>query len=409
MLNFHEAMLAFERPDGHNANNRCVQTIIHTDVKGSHPKTRNWETNAMTYTKRILMVLLLMMMVALPAVGETTDADTENNDWMVASQELTDEQTEAQRIDVAKGALESEPAEFEKPLPVSFSIDYTLVSDYIFRGINFSEYKGEGREKLNHQLSVGTEVDLGKFGRLGASFWWEWYAGQNDTAFGGNAPGDDKHLQEVDYVVYYGYTIDPIGLDWEIGYIFYHFPRARRAAKWAGQGDADFATTNELYTVFSWDDSILWRALGLKVADPILNPYFSINWDMDLAKGSSFYAFGMSHDFALGDFCQAPVIKDLTFGVSWEMGWDHNWLNKFTLDPAATSGNEGRGYASNSSHLDYMNWGFSLTYDLKSALNIPDKYCGDMYVTGFLNLSNAIAENFLNDEVYGGMSVGYSW
>ena len=364
-----------------------------------------------TNTRRIAWLLVGLLSLAGPALAEEaatlTPAEVDDSNWLAATD--SPKRTETEKMDVTRHEDVVAETGWQKPLPVSFSIDYTLLSDYIFRGINFSEYNTEGRERLNHQLSVGTEIDLNQFGRVGGSFWFEWYGGQNDRGFGGNAPGDDKHLQEVDYTLYYGYTIEPIGLDIEIGYIFYHFPRARRAAKWHGTGDADFATTNELYTVLSWDDSQLWRALGLDCKDPLLNPYLSVNWDMDLAKGASFYEFGLSHDFAFSDFTQAPVLKDLTFGVSWAMAWDHNWLNKYTLDRTAGATNEGRGYASNSSHLDYMNWGFSLTADLKSMLDLPDRYCGDLYLTGFLNLSDAIAKHFLDDEVYGGLSVGYGW
>ncbi len=49
-------------------------------------------------------------------------------------------------------------SEWGKSTPITFSFDYTIVSDYIFRGLNFSEYPGEGREKLNHQLGVGLEL-----------------------------------------------------------------------------------------------------------------------------------------------------------------------------------------------------------------------------------------------------------
>ena len=38
--------------------------------------------------------------------------------------------------------------------PVTLDVTYSLYSDYIFRGINFSEYAGEGREKFNHQVTT---------------------------------------------------------------------------------------------------------------------------------------------------------------------------------------------------------------------------------------------------------------
>ncbi len=46
--------------------------------------------------------------------------------------------------------------------PLSVTLSYWLVSDYIFRGINYSEYAGEGREKPNHQLEVKLDVDVAR-------------------------------------------------------------------------------------------------------------------------------------------------------------------------------------------------------------------------------------------------------
>ena len=103
--------------------------------------------------------------------------------------------------------------EWSKPIELSFSLDYTLVSDYVFRGINFSEYAGEGREKPNHQMSTGIELATEEYGNFGASFWFEWFAGQ-----GSLTPGSDN-LQEVDYVVYWNYDIEQIATNLELGWI----------------------------------------------------------------------------------------------------------------------------------------------------------------------------------------------
>ncbi len=306
---------------------------------------------------------------------------------------------------VANKIISQPPSEqgWQKPIPLTFSIDYTLATDYIFRGINFSEYrrswgqsKNEGREKLNHQLTAGVELDLGKAGRVGYSAWFEWFGGQRYLT-----PEDGgKNLQEVDHTAYYGYTFEKLGLDIEVGFIWYMFPRV---------ASGDGASTQEIYVLQSFDDSVLWRALGFKnVKKPIFNPYLLMAWDIDLASCGMYSEFGISHDFALGELGMknTPILKDITVTPTWSIGWDHNWLNKVSLDwPASNPGQR----ANNSSHLDFMNWGLEVNFDLKSALKIPDKYCGEMYIKGFLNFSDAIAENFLNDEFYGGVSVGFSW
>ncbi|MBN1555217.1 MAG: hypothetical protein JXA11_10765 [Phycisphaerae bacterium] len=323
------------------------------------------------------------------------------------------QQAEAERVDTMKSTVVEESAEasavgWTKPVPLTLSVDYTMATDYIFRGINFSEYrrkwgqpKNEGTEKLNHQLTTGAELDLGAFGRVGGSVWFEWFAGQSALT-----PEDGhKNLQEVDYTVYYGYNIEPIGVDAEAGFIWYMFPRVA-----AGDG----SSTQEIYLNLSFDESVWLRALGLNVKESILNPYLYQAWDLDLARGGYYGEFGLAPEFALADMgCGGmPILKDITITPSWSMAWDHNWLNKMTLDPAAGGwgvGNEGRGYASNTSHLMNMKFGGQVSYDLKSALNIPDRYCGAMYVNGFMYYSQRIAENFLNDEFWGGLSVGYEW
>ena len=349
---------------------------------------------------RVALGLFLLLTLGVRLVwAETAKPPAEEKNYVAALQEA-----EAEQVDTDKSTMVEETSEWKKPIPVTFNIDYTMVTDYIFRGINFSEYrrklgqaKNEGREKLNHQLSTGVEGDLGPFGRVGGSVWFEWFAGQSALT-----PEDGhKNLQETDYTVYYGYNIEPIGVDAEVGFIWYMFPRS----------NTDWSSTQEIYLNLGFDESVWLRALGLNVKKSILNPYLFQAWDLDLAAGGYYGEFGVAPEIAFSDIgCSGmPVLKDLTFSPSYAMGWDHNWLNKMTLDPAAWAGNEGRGFASNTSHLMFARFGGDLTYDLKGAFNIPDKYCGAMYLKGFMYYSQGIAEHFLNDEFWGGMSVGYEW
>ncbi|HNX26694.1 MAG TPA: hypothetical protein PKK48_04735 [Phycisphaerae bacterium] len=309
--------------------------------------------------------------------------------WLYA---MTDSEKtpEAQTIDTMDVAAPVSEEGWKKPIPVSFSVDYTLVSDYIFRGINFSEYPGEGREKPNNQMTVGTELDLGSFGYIGGSVWFEWFAGQEHL----NSEGDSKNLQEVDYTVYYGYNIESIGVNPEIGFIWYEFPRC----------DENCDSTQELTLNLAFDESVWLRAMGINMKESILNPYLFMAFDLNLAAGASYYETGLSHDFALADLgCSGvPVFKDITLTPSWSMSWQHNWLNKFSVDSSA-------GSRRNFTSMNNMQWGLDLTYNIKNAFNIPDKYCGEMYVKGFIYYSQALQNQYLNDEFWGGMSVGYSW
>ena len=116
----------------------------------------------------------------------------------------------------AAGAAEEEA--WKKDSPISLAIDYALVSDYIWRGINFSEYPGEGREKLNHQLGSGFGIDT-PIGTIGAYAWFQWYQAQKRIN-----PEQSDHLQEIDYTLSWGYGFDEIGTSLELGWVSYTFP-----------------------------------------------------------------------------------------------------------------------------------------------------------------------------------------
>ncbi len=269
--------------------------------------------------------------------------------------------------------------EWSKPVELSFSLDYTLVSDYVFRGINLSEYAGEGREKLNHQMSTGIELAT-PVGNFGGYFWFEWFAGQQKIT-----PGSGN-LQEVDYVVYWNYDIEPIAITLELGWIAYTLPPVG--------GDA--YDTYEVYAVLSYDDSGLFST-----QESVLNPYVYYGLDYDLGNNGSWIEIGISHDFALGEIAgleAAPVIKDLTISPSLVLGIDHRYLDKFAV---AGSGRV-------STKLANLNYGLAISYDLSGAVGIDPKF-GSLSLAGFLNFSQALRRDLLNDEFYGGMSVSYTW
>ncbi|MCE5327420.1 MAG: hypothetical protein LLG01_13515 [Planctomycetaceae bacterium] len=335
--------------------------------------------------KTVLKTLALFTAIAA-CLAPAALADEGGANWLGAMQA----ETAASRAAMAAPGVE----EWKKPIPISFAIDYTMVSDYVWRGINLSEFDGEGGERPNHQLTVSSEVNLGPYGRVGGSVWFEWFAGQPQIT-----DWTDSHLQEVDYAVYYGYNIEPLGINAEIGYLWYAFPPYRSVP----DASSDAASTQELYTKLSFDDGLWWRSLGFKdVKSPIFNPYILYAFDMDLAPSGSYGEFGISHPFALKEcgMGETPVLKDITITPSWKMGWSNNWINKYSLkDPQKE----------NVGGVNNLTYGLLVSYDLKSALNIPDKYCGSLYLNGFLNYSQAIARQFLNDEIYGGVSVGYGW
>ncbi len=276
-------------------------------------------------------------------------------------------------------AVETPPVEAApeptKPIPLSIGIDYTLVSDYVWRGVNLSEYRGEGRERANHQMNVGLSYDLGDCGSINAGFWFEWYAGQKAMD-----PTSDGHLQEVDYTLSWSYDIEPLAVGVEVGWIAYQFPQA----------SGDLQTTHELFVGLSFDDSKLFGT-----DSGVLNPTVKYYYDIDLVEGGQFLELGISHDFALADLgCdETPILKDLTVTPSATLGIDHR-------------------YFTGSTKLANVLYGLALSYDLGGAIGMPEN-CGSLNLTGFINYSQALGIQSdvpgYKDEFFGGMTVGYSW
>lgn len=278
-------------------------------------------------------------------------------------------------------AVTDEPApEWTKPVPLSFTAGYVLASDYIFRGINFSEYEGEGREEPNHQLTAGVAYDTGNFGKIGFVSWFEWFAGQDQIQSGDSC----KDLQEVDYTLYWNYTIAPLGTTVETGWIAYTFP------PYSGDAHTDY----EWYVKLSQDDS---KWFGTE--KPVLNPYIAYYYDLDLAENAGWAEVGVSHTFALADLgmSDTPFLKNVSVTPSLVMGVDHRYY-----------GGLGLAGADKTTRLANLNYGLAVAYDLFGALNVDPKY-GTMSVGTFVNFSQALEDGPINDEFYGGLSVTYGW
>ena len=267
---------------------------------------------------------------------------------------------------------------WEKKVPYSLALDFAAVSDYVWRGINFSEYEGERGEDLNYQL--GTRLELATpVGNVGGRVWFQWFSGlkrQDPTA--------SSYLQEVDFVAYWNYTIASIGTTVEAGWIAYEFPHV--------SGNAH--TTYEIYGKVSLDDSVIF---GI----PILNPFVYYGYDYDIGDSGSWVEAGVTRDFAAGDLdalAETPVIKDLTLTPSVVFGIDLRYLHNFVASDTATASNR----------LALIRYGLDLAYDLNGALGIHKKY-GDFSIGGFLAYSQATRRDMIDDELYGGATVAWSW
>jgi hypothetical protein len=277
----------------------------------------------------------------------------------------------------------------DKSLPISLSVSYYLLSDYIFRGINFSEYEGEGREKPNHQLTTSIAVDLGDFGTLGFDTFFEWYAAQKKI----NPHGGSQNLQEYDFVIWWQYGIEPIATDLTLGYTFYIFPNLGKFYRREGESGRD--RTTEWWFQLDHNDAWMWTWLFPDNDEGILNPSFLFAQDVGIAGGAVWMEFGMSHPFVI------PGIEDLTITPSHVLAVDGGYLRRI-------QGIKPRGGL----RMAYQQLGLDVTYDLTRLLQLPS-WAGTVSISGLLYYNNALGtargDGSINDEFWGGMAVNWAW
>ena len=269
--------------------------------------------------------------------------------------------------------------------PFSFGLEYALYSDSIFRGINFSEFPREGRELLNHQLSVDFGIDLGllfdrdagSLGSLSFNTWFEWFGAQKkiDPDAGG------QNLQEVDYSIAWSYDMEPIATTLTLGYVFFSFPNAK------------VANTQEWNVALKHNDAWVWKWLWADNENGVLNPSIFYAMDLVAAQGGGWLEFGISHEW--------QVAENLTLTPGITAAVDHRYL-----DPILGTGRGG------STRLAYVQYGLIVGYDLSAAWDLP-KRSGSWSMAGFLYfndaLGNAKDSGTIRDEFFGGVSIGVSF
>jgi hypothetical protein len=310
--------------------------------------------------------LAALLIVALAATG-------------AAAQDIYEE--EPQHVQPPLGGPDDVDAgrAWEKPLPhVSFALDYTLVTDYVWRGVNYSEYAGERPERLNHQFTFNPEIDLEEMnaGAVGFRFWFNSYSGHQQQ------PGADSSFIEIDYNVYWAKEFAEWYTAIETGVIWYTFPNVG--------GDAH--DTTEVYVTAAFNDGALWGC-----EDPVLNPYVYWGMDVDLSNLNQWIEAGVSHEFEMGQY--TPILEHVSVIPSFVVGVNHHYLHDFDVKP---------GTDNPMTTIAFFNYGLEIAYDLSSALEIPAKF-GDLGIAGFMNYSQALEDALIDDEFYGGMHLTWEW
>jgi hypothetical protein len=288
-----------------------------------------------------------------------------------------------------KAKVEQAPEAASEPpeRPFSLAVTYYLFSDYVYRGVNLSEYPGEGREKLNHQMATSIDIPLGKKGNLGNfgfDTFFEWFAQQEKLET--TPPG--HNLQEIDYTLRYSYDVESIKTKATVGWTEFTYPRIL----------SSHDRTNEWFIRLEHNDAWMWRGLGYKGEDGILNPSFCFAQDMGYILGQ-WYELCIKHEFTL--------CKNITWTPQCIFAFDGGYIQP--------SLNDGKG--SGKFEYAYTEPGMELKYDLTELLHLPP-YAGSVYISGqlYYNAVSAVEKSrnedshqVLKDLLFGGLTVGWSW
>ncbi len=223
-------------------------------------------------------------------------------------------------------------------------------------------------QALCHALTV----DAGD--EFGFDTFFEWYAAQDQLT--PDDPG--ANLQEVDYSLRWGYLLEPIQTAFTLGWTAYTFPRSTD----------DY--THEWFLKLEHNDAWAWRWLGYQGEDGILNPSFFLAHDMKAATGV-WMELAISHPF--------EVARDLTVTPQVIGAIDCGYLQPLL-------GVEGSDF-----RYAYTQLGLEIAYDMTRLLHLPD-WAGSVTIAGLLFYNcptETLREEGLNDEFFGGMSLGWSW
>lgn len=301
--------------------------------------------------------------------------------------------------------------EWVKDVPLTVRFGYSLVSDHIWRGYNLTEYTGEGRERPSHQFEFDLALDLKELamseadlGFVGARIWFQSYSGQMAqyrkaalaTGSGGSS-GD--HLQQVDYTLYWQVDIEQT-FEVELGLTYRTWPRLESMSLPANlprYGHNDERTT-EVYIQIKLDDSELFGR-----DTPLLSPSLLYALDIDETDEGSWIEIGVEHEFHLGQvgaFDEATPLRHVTITPSVTLGLDHRYLDSF--------GRFARRSHQKADRLGNMVYGLEFEYDLSRGLQMREE-SGRVVLGLFIKFSDALREDLLNDEFYGGVTLGYRW
>ncbi len=275
----------------------------------------------------------------------------------------------------------------EEPGPISpfrLGLGYHLYSDYVFRGMNLSEYPGEGREKPNHQMTMDLATDFGLlFGQQKGTCgvftfgtWFEWYAAQEalDPIHGG------QNLQQQNFTLSYAYEVKPVASTFTLGYT------------WRNRINAKSTSTSDWWLSVEHNDAWMWKWLFPNNDKGVLNPSFLFAQDVNEADGGVWMELGIKHPF--------EPFQNFTLTPGIILAIDHRYIEPIM------------GVGDGATQLAYVQYGLTASYNFGRLLNFP-RWMRDLTLSGVLYFNDALGNlednQRIQDEFYGGMSVNWAF
>ena len=270
---------------------------------------------------------------------------------------------------------------------VHFDLAIRYTTDYVYRGVDRSEYLGRlpdnlpdgdlpppvdptnldhdatfvtgAEDRPNLQIDAKLSFDLGKLPHP--------YLGVFVNVFNADPL---SRFQEVRPFFGVEWALKPFLFDF--GHVTYILP------------EREYANTSEVYARLTLDDRRLFRT-----DKPVLSPYAFAAYDYDLYDGWYFEA-GIKHQFVLADWgITLTAIADAGYVV-------HNAAYQESVD----------GPRSGFQHYDV---GLIAEYSLNKVLNIPPRY-GQFAIEGFVMWTDQLDAEILADpQLWGGAGIVFRY
>ena len=245
------------------------------------------------------------------------------------------------------------------PEALSFNLSYTMMNDYVFRGVNMSDRPGGNEPFQQLKVEIGYDLsEYGDYGEVGVTTAYNWFGGDN-----------------AEYSMWWKKSFDAYHTDAKVALTYWDWDIE------------DMLSTWEMSLQLDHNDAWIWEKFvpGIvgKEGEGVLNPSVLVVYDFD-EQGGVWSEFGLSHPFDMADYGVPNLV--LTPGTS--LGIDSC-------------------YWGDGVQLANIVWKLDAAYDLSTALSLPTEY-GSISIVGEIKYQTALntfdKDGFGDDEFWGGVS-----